>query len=51
MLIDPYPRCLPLHTALTLRDSIVATLAGNKNARHPEGGTEDGTEDSNEEGF
>ena len=42
--IDPYPRCLPLHTALTLRKRIVTRLAGRNNARHPEGGTEDGIE-------
>ena len=51
LLIDPSPRCLPLHTALALRESIVARLAGQNNARHPEGGTEDGIEDSDEEGF
>ena len=51
LLIDPSPRCLTLHTALTLHEIIVARLAGQNNARHPEGGTEDGIEDSNEEGF
>ena len=39
MLIDPSPRCLPLHTALTLCESIVAILTGQNNARYPEGGT------------
>ena len=28
--IDPSPRCLPLHTTLTLRESIVAKLSGKK---------------------
>ena len=51
LLIDPYPRCLSLHTALNLRESIVARLAGENNARHPEVGIEDGIEDSDEEGF
>ena len=49
--IDPFPLCLPLHTALTLREIIVARLAGQNNARHPESGTEDGIEDSDEEVF
>ena len=51
LLIDPSPRCLPLHTALTLCESIVARLAGQNNAKHPEGGTEEGIEYSYEEGF
>ena len=51
LLIDPSPRCLPLHNKLKLRDRIVARLAGKKNARNSEGGTEDGIEDSDEEGF
>ena len=29
----------------------MAILAGQNNARHPEGGTEDGIEDSDEEGL
>ena len=45
LLIDTSPWCLPLHTALTLRKRIVTRLAGQNNARHPEGGTEDGIED------
>ena len=49
--IDHSPWCLPLHTTLTLCGSIVAILAGQNNARHPEGGTEDFIEDSDEEGF
>ena len=48
LLIDTYPLCLPLHTVLTLCEIIVAILAGQNNARHPEGGTEDGIEDSDE---
>ena len=51
LLIDPYPRCLSLHTALNLRESIVARLAGENNSRHPEVGIEDGIEDSDEEGL
>ena len=51
LFIDPSPWCLPLHTALTLREIIVSILAGQDNARHPEGDTEDGIEDSDEEGF
>ena len=50
-MIDPSPQCLPLHTALTLSESLVSRLAGQKNARHTEGDTEDGIEDSDEEGF
>ena len=49
LLIDTSPRCLPLHTTLTLCESIVAILAGQNNARHPEGGTEDVIEYSDEE--
>ena len=49
--IDHSPWFLPLHTTLDLCESIVAILAGQKNARHPEGGTEDVIEDSDEEGF
>ena len=51
LLIDTSPRCLPLHTALTLREIIVATLSVQNNARHTEVGTEDGIEDSYQEGF
>ena len=51
LLIDTSSRCLPLHTALNLREIIVAILSGQKNVRHPEGGTEDSIEDSDEEGF
>ena len=36
---------------MTLRESIVARLAGQNNARHLEGDTEDGIEDSDEGGF
>ena len=50
LLIDTSPWCLPLHTALTLHEIIVDILAGGNNARHPEGGTEDGIEDLDEEG-
>ena len=46
--IDPSPRFLLLPTALTLRESIVARLEGQNNARNPESGTEDGIEDSDE---
>ena len=42
LLIDPSPRCLPLHNALTMSGRIVSRLAGQNNAIHPEGGTEDG---------
>ena len=42
LLIYPPPWCIPFHTELTLRESIVDRLTGQKNARHPEGGTEDG---------
>ena len=49
LLIDPYPRCLLLHTTLTLHEIIVSRLAGKNNARNPEGGTEDDIEDSDEE--
>ena len=51
LLVDPYSLCLPLHTALTLCESIVARLEWNDNARHPEGVTDDGIEDSDENGF
>ena len=51
LLIDPYPRCLLLHTTLTLHEIIVSRLAGKNNARNPEGGTEDDIEDSDEECF
>ena len=51
LFIDTSPRFLPLHTALTLRESIVARFSGQKNARNPKGGTEDGIEDSDKEGF
>ena len=51
LLIDPYPRCLPLHTTLDLRESIVEILAGENNSRHLECGTEYGIEHSDEEGF
>ena len=51
LFIDPSPWCLPLHIALTLREIIVAILVGQNNARHTEGGIEDGIEDSDEEGF
>ena len=42
LLIDPSPLCLPLHTALNMHESIVARLAGQDNARHPKGITEEG---------
>ena len=51
MLSDPSHWCLPLHTVLTLCERIVARLVDQKNTRHLEGGTEDGIEDSDEEGF
>ena len=51
LLIDPYPRCLPLHSTLNLHEIIVNILEGQNNARHPKGGTEDSIEDSDEEGF
>ena len=51
LLIDPSPQCITIHIALTLCESIVARLTGQKNSRPPEGGTEDGIEDSDEEGF
>ena len=34
-----------------MRDSIVFRLVRQNNARHPEGDTEDGIENSDEEGF
>ena len=49
LFIDTSTRCLPLCTALALRESIVDILAGKNNARNPEDGTEDGIEDSDEE--
>ena len=39
LLIDPSPRCIPLHIALALCDIIVARFPGQNNAIHPEGGT------------
>ena len=51
LLIGPPHRCLPLHTTLTLREIILDRLVGKNNPRYPEGGTEDGIEDSDEEGF
>ena len=42
LLIDHYPWCLPLHTTLTLRESIVFRLEGQNTERYPEGGAEDG---------
>ena len=51
LLIDPSPQCLPLHTTLAVRESIVARMEEQDNAVHPEGGTKDGIEDSDEEGF
>ena len=51
LLIYPSPRCLPIYTTLTLRDIIVTRLAGQKNSRHPDGGKEDGIENSDEKGF
>ena len=51
LLIDTSPRCLPLHTALTLPESIVARLAGQNNARNSKDVTEDSMEDSDEEGY
>ena len=41
LLIDTNTQCLPLHTSLTLSESIVVRLAGQNNARHYEGRTED----------
>ena len=49
LLIDTSPWCIPLHTALTLCERIVARLEGQKNARNTEGGTEDGIKYSDEE--
>ena len=49
LLIDHSPRCLSLHTAFPMGESIVARLAGENNARNPEGDTEDGIEYSDEE--
>ena len=51
LLIDTSNLCLPLHTSLTLCEIIVAILVGGNNSSHPEGGTEDGIEDSDEECF
>ena len=49
LLIDPSPWCLLLHTALDLREIIVARLARENNTIHPEVVTEDGIEYSDEE--
>ena len=35
LLIEPSPRCLPIHTALDLCERIVGRLAGKNNARYP----------------
>ena len=51
LLIDPSPWFLPLNTLFTLHESIVSRFSGQNNAIHPEGGTEDGIEDSYKEGF
>ena len=51
LLIDTFPWCLPLQTTLTMREIVVARLAGENNARHTEGGTEYGIEDLDEEGL
>ena len=51
LIIDPSPQALTLHTSLTMCERIMDRLEGQNNARHLEGGTEDGIEDSDEEGF
>ena len=51
LLIDPTHWFLPLHTKLALCEIIVARFSGQKYAIHHECGTEDGIEDSDEEGF
>ena len=50
-MIEPSSRCILLHAALALRESIMTRLTGQNNARHSEGGTEDGIEDSDKEGY
>ena len=51
LLVDPSHWYLPLHNSLTHCERIVARLAGQNNARNLEGRTDDGIEDSYEEGF